>query len=67
MEHILESLTNYSIRLRDVVGYGADNVGYMLASYKNLVIKDFTKIFEQCITWAKRFPSDFPHSGVRRC
>ena len=67
VEHILECLADYSIRLRDV---GTDNVGYMLASDKkslkrglrncvhlscichitNLVIKDFTKKFEQCIT-----------------
>ena len=86
VEHILECLADYSIRLRDVVGYGTDNVGYMLASYKNslkqslrncvhlscmchiinLVIKDLTKNFEQCITWAQRFPSYFSHSGVRR-
>ena len=34
VEHILECLADYFIRLRDVVRYGTDNVGYMLASYK---------------------------------
>ena len=85
VEHIVECLASYSIRLRNVVRYGRDNVGYMLASYKksikrslrncvhlsyicliiNLVIKGFTKNFELCITWVKRFPSYFSHSGVK--
>ena len=40
VEHILECSADFSIRLRDVVSYGTDNVGYMLASYKNSLKRD---------------------------